>query len=184
MIAHAEADFSQVARLSRRWLSPTLFALIGLCFLLPFATVSCDGASTSFTGVQLVTRAVPHGGVLHEAPDCSADIGTCVEQQGSLTAQVALAFAILGFAFGLLGVVRGPGWCAAITLGALVTLALQPFDVGPDVTLHSGMELALVLGLWATALHAWRTWRRRHRRGGFEDRLPEATPTARNQGQP
>jgi hypothetical protein len=112
-----------------------------------------------------VTRTVPRGGHLDEAPDCSADISTCVERESSLTAEVALFFAILGFALGVGGVVKGPGWCASITLGALIFLALQPMDtLGPDVTLHSGMELALLLAAWAATLHAWRAWRRRRLR--------------------
>lgn len=33
-------------------LSPALFALICMSFVLPFATVSCDGTETSFTGCK------------------------------------------------------------------------------------------------------------------------------------
>src|SRR5438309_10341169 len=51
-------------------LSPALFALICMAFVLPFATVSCDGAETSFTGLQLVTWTVPQGGPVSES-DCS-----------------------------------------------------------------------------------------------------------------
>lgn len=161
-----QTDLSQVAGVSRRWLSPTLFALIALCFLLPFATVSCDHASTTFTGIQLVTKTVPKGGVLDEAPDCSSEISVCVERKASFTAQLALALALIGLVLGALGIVKGPGWVASATLGTLVTLALEPFDMlGPDVTLHAGMQLALLLATWATVLHGWRAWRRRrHRR--------------------
>ena len=156
---------SRLRSASKRWLSPTLFALILVCFLLPFATVSCDNAQTSFTGRQLVTRTVPPGGAVNEAPDCSSDISTCVENEASLTAEIALAVAILGLVLGVLGVGKGPGWCATITLGALVALALEPFDMlGPDVTLRSGMDLALVLSLCAAGLHARRAWKRRRRR--------------------
>lgn len=161
----AETHLPRVGGLSRRWLSPTLFALIALCFLLPFATVSCDDASTSFTGVQLVSHTVPKGGVLDEAPDCSTDISTCVEREASLTAEVALALSLIGVVLGAYGVIKGPGWVASATLGALVTLALEPFDVlGPDVTLRSGMQLALLLSVWVTALHGQRAWRRRRLR--------------------
>ena len=184
--AQAELDLSYVANLSRRWLSPTLFALIALCFLLPFATVSCDQASTTFTGLQLVTRTVPQGGVLDEAPDCSSDISACVERESSLTAQVALGLALVGLALGLLGVVKGPGWVASATLGALGALALEPFDMlGPDITLHSGMKLALLLAAAVTAVHGRRAWRRRRPRRKHsveaeagpvrpEDALPDA----------
>jgi len=154
---------SACSRVSRRWLSPTLFALIALCFFLPFATVSCDSARTSFTGVQLVTHTVPKGGRVDEAPDCAADLSTCVEHEASFTAAVALLSAIVGLLLGLFAVSKGPGWFASVTFGALVTLALEPFDLfGPDVTLHAGMELALLLSAWAVALHGRRAWRRRH----------------------
>jgi hypothetical protein len=163
--AQADSDLSYGATLSRRWLSPTLFALIALCFLLPFATVSCDKASTSFTGVQLVTRTVPQGGVLDEAPDCSSDISACVERESSLTAELALGLSLVGLVLGLFGVVKGPGWVASATLGALVTLALEPFDtLGPDITLHSGLKLALLLAAAVAAVHGRRAWRRRRLR--------------------
>src|SRR6516165_5519439 len=101
-----------------RWLSPSLFTLIALCFLLPFATVSCDDANTTFTGAQLVTHTVPRGGVLDEAPECSTDISVCVERNASTTATIALFAALIGLALGLIGVGRGPGWCAAVGFGA------------------------------------------------------------------
>src|SRR5262245_55461421 len=107
-----------------RWLSPALFALVALCFLLPWATVSCDGAETTFTGVQLITTRVPDGGTIDEA-QCSADIGTCIERSAGLATTVAFALALIGLALGLVGVVRGPGWCA---LGGMVALAWSTAD--------------------------------------------------------
>jgi hypothetical protein len=145
-----------------RSLSPTLFALIGLSFLLPFATVSCDSATTTFTGAQLVTRTVPAGGPVNEPGyGCSTDLSRCVQNQASVLATVALVAAILGFALGIRGIVKGPGWCAATGLTALLLLAAQTLNIdSPDVSFHSGYNLALVLFLWAAALHAWRAARR------------------------
>ena len=142
----------------RRWHSPTLFALVGLCFLLPFATVSCDNAKTTFTGAQLVTRTVPLGGMVHKPGyGCTTDLSRCVESQASTPATVALAAAILGLALGLLGITRGPGWCAATGLIALLVLAKPAFDFGgPDVGFHSGYELAFLLYLWASGLQVSR----------------------------
>jgi hypothetical protein len=148
----------------RRWLSPSLFALIALCFLLPFATVSCDNASTTFTGVQLVTHQVPRGGVLDEAPDCSADISVCVEREAAPTATIALAAAFVGLLFGLLGVSRGPGWCAAVAVGTLLVLPFEGPFLGPDVTMHGGWVLALTLSAVAGCVHIRRAWRRRRSR--------------------
>jgi hypothetical protein len=147
-----------------RWLSPSLFALIALCFLFPFATVSCDNASTTFTGVQLVTHTVPRGGVLDEAPDCSTDISVCVEREAAPTATIALAAAFVGLLLGLLGVVRGPGWCAAAAVGALLVLPFEGPFLGPDVTMHGGWVLALSLSVVAACVHIRRAWRRRRPR--------------------
>ena len=153
-----------IRRHSSRWLSPSLFALISLCFLLPFATVSCDDARTTFTGMQLVTRTVPSGGVLAEGPDCSTDISTCIERDSANTATVALAAALLGLVLGLLGIARGPGWCAALGAVALVVLPFTGPFFGPDVALHSGYVAALLLVVAAWLLHVGRAWRRRRRR--------------------
>src|SRR6476646_10272998 len=83
-----------------RWEPPTIFALVALCFLLPFATVNLGGCdpdtgSTSFTGIQIVTRSVPpvtgaeYG--LNAAFDRSnaARLASEVEKTGSGTAELA-----------------------------------------------------------------------------------------------
>jgi hypothetical protein len=153
-------------RLSR-WLSPSLFALVGLCFLLPFATVSWDNAKTTFTGVQLVTRTVPAGGMVSEGADCSADLSECVQDRGSLPATVALVSAVVGLALGLAGIAKGSGWCATsgvIALLWLVEPALEPF--GPDVRLHAGYDLALLLFICAAGIRIRAAWRRRPRSNG------------------
>jgi hypothetical protein len=147
-----------------RWLSPSFFALAALCFVLPFATVSCDNASTSFTGIQLVTHTVPAGGKLNEGPDCSTQIGACVERDASTTATIALAAAILGFFLGLFGVVRGPGWAALVAAGGLLALLNDGPLFGPTVDLHYGYDLALIFSACAWVLHVRRAWRR-HRPG-------------------
>jgi ABC-type glycerol-3-phosphate transport system permease component len=152
-------------RLSR-WLSPSLLALIALCFLLPFATVSCDDARTTFTGAQLVTRTVPAGGMVNEGGDCSADLSRCVQDRSSLPATVALVAALVGLVLGFVGITKGSGWCAALGIGALLWLvepALEP--LGPDVRLHAGYDLALLLfiGVGGLRLRAIRHQRRRRR---------------------
>jgi hypothetical protein len=149
---------------THRRLSPSLFALVALCFFLPFATVSCDGATTSFTGVQLVTHTVPAGGVVHEGSDCSADISVCVERDAATTGTVALAMALLGVLLGLLGIVRGPGWLAAVGAIALVKLQFAGGFLGPDIYTHSGYDLALLLFVFLGCLHVRRAYRRKRPR--------------------
>jgi hypothetical protein len=142
--------------LLRRWHSPTLFVLVGLCFLLPFATVSCEGAETTFTGAQLVTWSVPEGGIVE-----GERLNERVEDDASALAVVTLSLASLGFLLGALGL-RGGGWCAAT--GILTTLlmaraAFEPF--GPEVTFHEGYTFTLFFLIWAAVLHGVRAWRRR-----------------------
>ena len=147
-----------------RWHSPSLFALIALCFLLPFATVFFSGceanlnSSTRFTGAQLVTHTVPAGG---RDPSCGQDISVCVERAGANAADVAFGAAIVGLVLGLLGIARGPGWCALVGLGAFVTLFGELANLGEDdFTLHAGFWLALLLFAWAGVLHLRRMFRR------------------------
>jgi hypothetical protein len=147
-----------------RLVSPTLFAVIALAFFLPFATVSCDGRTTHTTGIQLVTRTVPHGGRLDLYEDCEGYIGQCVEAKASNTATVALLAALVGLGLGLLGIVRGPGWCALVGLGAIVVL---PFEgLFADISLEAGWVIAffgfLTLGI-GHAVWAVRRGRRRRR---------------------
>jgi hypothetical protein len=146
-----------------RRVSPTLFAVIALAFFLPFATVSCDGATTHTTGIQLVTHTVPHGGKLDLYEECEGYIGQCVEHTASLTATVAFAAALLGLVFGLLGIVRGPGWFALIGLGAIVFMPFQ--GLFADISLEAGWIIAFFGFLTAGVVHAvWAVRRGRRRR--------------------
>jgi hypothetical protein len=154
--------------LIHRWHSPSIFTLIALCFLLPFATVFASGcesnlhSSTRFTGAQLVTHTVPQGG---KDPSCSRDISVCVEQSGATTADIAFGAAIVGLILELLGISRGPGWCASVGLGALVVLFGNLANLSADdFTLHAGYWLALLLFFWAGVVHLRRAWKRAHSR--------------------
>ena len=148
-----------------RWHSPSVFTLIALCFLLPFATVVVSGCETNihsrttFTGAQLVTHTVPNGG---KDPSCSRDISVCVERAGATTADVAFGAAIVGLILGLLGIERGPGWCASLGLGALMVLFWDLATHYDDFSLLAGYWLALLLFLWAGLVHLRRAWRRAH----------------------
>jgi hypothetical protein len=142
-------------------LSPSLFGLICIAFVLPFATVSCDGAETSFTGLQLATWTVPAGGEI-SGSDCSADISTCVEDKGSGYAFFALVVAVAGLSLGLLGKAKGPGWCGAGGLIAMLLIGFQGFQpFGPTVTFRVGYWLILLLFLTVICVHATQSVRRR-----------------------
>lgn len=147
--------------MQRQRLSPALFALICISFLLPFATVSCDGAETSFTGLQLATWRVPAGGHLSES-DCDAEISSCVEHQGSGFAVVALAFAVAGLLLGLLDIAKGAGWCAAGGFAAMLGIGIQSFQpLGPTVSFRIGYWLILLLFVVLLCVHGVQARRRR-----------------------
>ena len=124
-----------------------LYLLVAIFLFLPFATVSCHGASTTFTGSQLVTQTVPQGGVLHE-DKCSGEISDCVERNSSPKMTVALLAAALGSLLLAFGVGRGPGWCAAVGFVAMLSLLGSGFDLeGPQVDYHWGFGAMLLLFL-------------------------------------
>jgi hypothetical protein len=125
-------------RRSLRWLArgltPAGFVLVGLCFLMPFVTVSCNapggygrvapGGATSYSGVDLAT-----GG----APTVTADRLRPVEQQREdrLPPQLP-ALAVLGCAAAGLGLaavrnarVRRGGVLLAAGVGAALHVANQ-----------------------------------------------------------
>jgi hypothetical protein len=132
--------------------------LAALAFLLPFATVSCDNAKTTFTGIQLVTRSVPRGGMVNETGGCTGDLSGCVERRSSDTARAALAAAVIGLILGLFRLQRGPGWCAAAGLAATVTLLFESGNA--DLSLHAGYLLTLFFFAWVGGLHFRRAFRR------------------------
>ena len=137
----------------RRWHSPAVFALIGLCFLLPFGTASCNGTETTFTGAQLATWNVPDDGSVH-----SITLRMHVEDGGSALAAAALAAAARSLVIGVLRLPWGEGYCAGLALALMVVLlgkAVNSFAT----TIHAGYGLALLLLLWAAAMHARRSWR-------------------------
>jgi hypothetical protein len=158
-----------------RWHSPSVFTLIALCFLLPFATVtfvsSCSASghgTTRFTGIRLVTRTVPSGtgtgecGARESTNWVGKPINTCVDQAAATTAEIAFGAALVGLLLALVGVAGGPGWCAAVGLAALVQIpivSLGDYEFSP----RSGYWLALSLFSWAGILHL-RRWRERRQK--------------------
>ena len=144
-------------RLLARWHLPTVFAAVFVAFCLPFATVSCNGAETTFTGMQLVTHTVPSGGTFEDEDGHRDEISNRVEQRSSITATIALLAAALGLVLALRR--RATGWCAA--LGLVVTLFLgintgSGFMSGPDVIYHWGYWATLLLFVWACLVHMGR----------------------------
>ena len=156
----------------RRWLSPSVFTLVALCFLLPFATVSyvggCENSGepgeASFTGIQLVTRTVPTA-TGADNRHWAHELSNYVEHTSATAAEIAFAAAIVGLVLGLLGLAGGPGLCAAVGLGAVLQL---PFTIGDgyEWDAHAGHWLTLAGFAGAGALHFLRWAERRRIAGG------------------
>jgi hypothetical protein len=141
-----------------RWHLPTVFAAVFLAFCLPFATVSCNGAETTFTGMQLVTHTVPHGGTFEDEDGRKSELSDRVERKSSIPAAIVLLLAAAGLGFGLLGT-RRTGWCASLGLLFTVILGMNTgggFLSGPDVTYHGGYWSTLLLFVWACLVHIGR----------------------------
>jgi hypothetical protein len=136
-----------------RWHSPAVFALIGLCFLLPFGTASCNGTETTFTGAQLATWNVPDDGSVD-----SIKLRMHVEDGGSALAAATLATVALGLVIGALRLPYGEGYCAGAGLVLMVVLLGKAVN-SLAITIHAGYGLALLLLLWAAGVHARRAWR-------------------------
>jgi hypothetical protein len=122
---------------------------------------------------------VPAGGHVSES-DCDADISSCVENQDSGYAVVALVFAIAGLLLGLFGIAKGPGWCASGGFAAILGIGIQSFQpLGPTVTFRIGYWLILLLFVvlvWVHAVQARR--RRRAAREGSAGHTPDSTSLA------
>jgi hypothetical protein len=161
-----------IAKLSpRRILSPALLLAVVGCFLLPFATVSCEGERVTPTGIQLVIGDAPenesqapdgHVGQLGDEVIAATHILAIVAFTATLVA-VAAAFvygspsrivfllselAFLGFVWvGLQGAMTyadveyGPGFW----LGCLLLIG----SMGLHVTAmrHRGLWVAVVVGI-------------------------------------
>ncbi|HEX7256243.1 MAG TPA: hypothetical protein VF236_09980 [Gaiellaceae bacterium] len=136
------------------------FALALAAFVLPFATVSCDGMQVEPSGADFVLRTPPEA----TGPDRERlDLGGLVVAYGGGLATAAF----LGFAFALLAAVRrwDGGW---VVLGAAAALAslllLQTRSAGEaeevtDVEVREGAYVAFGAGAAGLALGA-ATWLR------------------------
>jgi hypothetical protein len=99
--------------------SAAAFAVALLAFVLPFATVSCDGARVEPTGAELVLRSAPEE---EGTPQQDFQLGDLVVAYGGGLASAAF----LAFALSLLAALRGwnGGWA---TLAGLVGVAALVF---------------------------------------------------------
>jgi len=156
--------------MNRPRLSPALFALVCISFALPFATVSCDAAKTSFTGVQLATFTVPSGGAV-DSDNCTGDIGGCVERDGSPPAILALLMALGGLVLGLRGRDKGPGWLATGGVLAMLWIAFDGVASFAAVDFRVGFWLIFLLFFCAMCRHGVNAVRRTRSRR--REALPE-----------
>ncbi len=142
-----------------RSLSPLAFGFILFCFVLPFITVSCPGASYTMSGAQLVTGTTLSTPTAFGPPKQQTVEG---EPLAALAALCALAGLVLGLLPGAR--FRVPGAVLA-GLGAVLLLALRSKLVADAAREGQGMlQLSFDLGFWlallgfvAAAVLTWRT---------------------------
>ena len=141
--------------------SPFMFLVAGLCFFLPFITISCSGQKiATLSGRQLVTGAE----VTIENPvaDLEEEFGApgegtpseTQETDPSIWAIVALAAAVLGIAVGfvLKGRSRSLGSLGAALIGLVGLIGLR-FDLEGDLKEAEGLVVIdYRIGYWVVAL--------------------------------
>jgi len=164
-----------------------LFLLAGLCFLLPFVTLSCaseeaaegmamDQVDQTLTGVQLVLGGSEREGFFPEnaidRPDPDAEQEFAIPAEPFAT--VALVAALVGLALVFVRVTRtrllGASIAGAAGAGSLLLLAQSPTlrALGLNtVTLLYGFWIALALFGLATGAHVLQL-----RSGGMSSRTP------------
>jgi len=144
----------------RHWLSAALFALVVLCFALPFASTSCtapggygrgaQGTSTVYRGVDLALDAVPAVTPSDRPPRAGS-----LPNDGQLGVQVLALLALLAALGGVaLAWSRGAQLTAAYTvLGAVLLVAAQlaavtqiASGIGTQASLPSGKSQADFVG--------------------------------------
>lgn len=129
-----------------RWMSPPVFGVILLCFLLPFITISCEGEEATFTGVQLAT-----GRGLDEVSPSLLEHVTIPDPFVIIALLCAAAGLLLGFVRGR----RAPLWAAvAGSLGAIALATEAPFQAFGVDSLEErlGYRLAVLVFLVGVAL--------------------------------
>jgi hypothetical protein len=147
-----------------------LFVLAGLCFLLPFVSLSCaseeaaegmelEEVDQELTGVELVIGGVEREGFDSGSPMTPPDPEIQIPPEPS--AAIALGAALVGLGFVLVRVTRtrllGASIAGAVGAVSLVLLAMSPTlrALGLSaVTLLFGFWIALGLFVLAGAAHA------------------------------
>lgn len=164
-----------------RWLSPLLFFLLLLCFLLPFASTSCalpggygrgaGGTATVYTGLDLAVDGIPA-----VAPENAAVRPGSSPNDGRLGVQPLAALALLaglaGFALSVAPLRRRAAVLAGVAAAAALLLVLdqllvlrliadridltrtEPLPAGKTAADYVGSGNGLGLALLLTALLA------------------------------
>lgn len=138
-------------------LGPALFALAGVAFLLPGATLSDCAGSTTVTGWELATHTTPRISSFHGF--CTNDYAGLLSGSWAYIATATLVLTAFGFALAVAQlkfarIRAGPIFlCAWAALFAMVVASLSSLDIwGPVVEPRSGAWVAF------SALAASASW--------------------------
>jgi hypothetical protein len=151
--------------------SPVMFLVIGLCFFLPFISISCSGQRLgTLSGVQLVTGAeidideaalteefgeqFGEGAGFSTFTSGDSDEGPTEDNEPSVWAIIALAAAAIGLVvgFALKRRTRSMASLVAAVLGLAGLVGLR-FDLEGDVSEAEGLvSVDYRIGYWIAAL--------------------------------
>jgi hypothetical protein len=160
-----QATLSKMGEQSRER-SPFMFLVIGLCFFLPFISLSCSGRTLgTLSGVQLVTGAEMDIDEEALEEDLAEEFGLPAPTEGgeqaptqendpSIWAILALAAAVIGVLVGFVTKARTRSVASFIAalLGLTGLLALR-FDIEGDLSEAEGLvSIDYKLGYWISAL--------------------------------
>ncbi len=148
--------------------SPFMFLVIGLCFFLPFISISCSGQRLgTLSGIQLVTGDeidIDEQALEQQFTEAFGTTGTteaddeapsdAPENDPSIFAIIALAAAVLGVIAGFVTRGRTRAMVSfAAALAGLVGLIGLRFDLQGDVSEGEGLiSVDYRLGYWISAL--------------------------------
>ncbi len=131
-----------------RGLSPALFGVALICFVLPFITVSCQGARLmNVTGMQLVT------GMAVEQPGISAQ--RQVKRVGpEILAVIAFVAGIAGLALGFLPSTRRTLLSVIMAGTAVLALLLLKLKIDNDALRESSglLQIDFAAGYWMAVI--------------------------------
>jgi hypothetical protein len=162
--------------------SPAIFALSILCFLLPFVTISCNGKKlSSFSGVQLATGTTIEQPQMFGPPQKKRANPEPAATVAAICALLALGLSFLGARMALGTAIGGAmGTVSLLLMKAQLDDRIAKQGQGMlQVDYETGFALALALLMGGAAWNAYLFWQKK--KAAVKD-LPATSPPAAQTG--